>query len=231
MTKDTRTPTHAPRYELVRLSGRTDVVDFVTFMKNAARANASEVLVDATGASGVFPNAATPIAAIIQHYRDDGMVVRVLESPDSYFAHSRIRNPLHATPENLNLPDSRLSVVWAYERGHAMALADCLIEELSRKIVFGEGVLPAINWCLFEILDNVFEHAQSDTGYFMAQIHRNSQHLTICVADTGIGIHRSFYIGGTYRPRTAFDALTLAVREGVSSTGDRRGNGLSDLRA
>lgn len=111
-----------------------------------------------------------------------------------------------------------------------MSLADALIEELSRKLEFADGVLPSINWCLFEVLDNVFEHAQSDTGYFMAQIHKNSKQLSVCIADTGIGVHRSFYLGGVYRPRTAFDALTLAVREGVSRTGDRRGNGLYGLK-
>lgn len=218
------------QYELVRLAGRTDASDFAQFLRRAKQDGVAEVVVDARNASHVYPNGATPVAALIQHFRQGGMSVPVLDEPGSYFSHARVRNPLHATPENLNLPGTRLNVVWAYEREHAMALADCIVEELSRRIVFAPGTLPAVNWCLFEVLDNVFEHSNSTTGYFMAQIHHQSQQLTVCIADTGVGIHRSFYLGGVYRPQTAFDALTLSVREGVSSTGDRRGNGLFGLK-
>jgi len=105
-----------------------------------------------------------------------------------------------------------------------------VIEELAQRVVFGEGVLHALNWCLFEVLDNVFQHSECENGFFMAQLHRTTPRLLLCIADSGIGIHRSFYKGGKYRPPTPFDALTLAVRQGVSSTGDKRGNGLYGLK-
>jgi hypothetical protein len=150
--------------------------------------------------------------------------------PDSYFERSRVRNPILATPANLNEPGSRLDTVWAYTEDTVVGLTNCVIEELSERIEFGEGALHSLNWCLFEVLDNVFQHSECDTGFFMAQIHRFQKHLSLCVADAGIGVHRSFYKGGKYRPPTAFDALTLSVREGVSSTGDKRGNGLFGLK-
>jgi anti-anti-sigma regulatory factor/anti-sigma regulatory factor (Ser/Thr protein kinase) len=105
-----------------------------------------------------------------------------------------------------------------------------MIEELSQRIEFGDGALNAITWGLFEVLDNVFQHSEADTGFFMAQIHKINRHLTFCIADSGIGVHKSFYKGGKYRPPTAFDALTLSIREGVSGTGDKRGNGLFGLK-
>jgi anti-anti-sigma regulatory factor/anti-sigma regulatory factor (Ser/Thr protein kinase) len=218
--------------DIAHLASRSDVEDLATFLKAASVAGAPSVSLDARGATRVFPNAAAPAAAVIQHFRGLGMDVRVQTGRESFFERTRVRNPLLATEANLLEPGSRLSVAWAYAEEHAVALTNCVIEELGQRVEFAAGVLHALNWCLYEVLDNVFQHARSEHGYFMAQILRNSQTLAVCVADAGIGVHRSFHHGGHYRPPTAFDALTLAVRENVTSTGEARGrgNGLYGLR-
>src|SRR6476646_6885453 len=97
---------------LHQVSSRQNVLQLVTFLKSIAQRGEMAVLIDARDASGIYPNAATPIAAIIQHYRNKGFDVRILEKPDSFFAHTRIRNPLTASPMNLATPDSQLNVVW-----------------------------------------------------------------------------------------------------------------------
>jgi anti-anti-sigma regulatory factor/anti-sigma regulatory factor (Ser/Thr protein kinase) len=219
------------KQELGRLSGRGDVRDVVVFLRRALRDGYEAAELDVRDITSVYPNGAVPIAAIVNQFRAQGISVRFTHvSLGSYFDHSRVRNPLLATQENLREPGSRLDIVWAYTQDTAVDLTNAVIEELAQRIVFGEGVLPALNWCLFEILDNVFQHSESETGFFMAQLHKVNQRLLLCVADSGIGVHRSFYKGGKYRPPTPFDALTLAVRQGVSSTGDKRGNGLYGLK-
>jgi anti-anti-sigma regulatory factor len=220
-----------PRYELTRLSGRADVHDVVTFLRDAQRDGHESAELDVAHISSVYPNGAVPVAAVIDQFRALGLNVKFTNVlAGSYFEHSRVRNPLLATLSNLREPGSRLDVVWAYTEDTVVELTNCLIEELARRVVFGTGVLAALNWCLFEVLDNVFQHSECETGFFMAQIHRVNQRLLLCAADSGIGVHRSFFKGGKYRPRTPFDALTLAVRQGVSSTGDKRGNGLFGLK-
>ena len=218
--------------EIAELAGRADVEELVAFLKSAQAQGVERVQLDARVSARVFPNGATPAAAVIQHFRSAGMDVRVQTGPDSFLEHTRLGNPLLATEANLLEPGSRLNVLWAYTEEQAVTLTNCVIEELGQRIEFAPGVLNALNWCLYEVLDNVFQHARSEHGYFMAQILKNSQSLAVCVADAGIGIHRSFHLGGHYRPPTAFDALTLAVREGVTSTGEvrGRGNGLFGLR-
>ena len=219
------------RHELGRLSGRGDVRDIVAFLRKVQRDGIEVAELDVRYISSVYPNGAVPIAAIVDQFRAQGLTVRFTNvASGSYFHHSRVRNPLLATESNLREPGSRLDVVWAYTEDMAVQLASCVIEELAQRVVFGEGVLAALNWCLFEVLDNVFQHSESEAGFFMAQLHKINQRLLLCVADSGIGVHRSFYKGGKYRPPTPFDALTLAVREGVSSTGDKRGNGLYGLK-
>lgn len=221
-----------PVHDIAHLSNRSDVEDLAAFLTRAVADRITRVSLDARGATRVFPNGAAPAAAVIQHFRSVGVDVRVLSERDSFFERTRVRNPLLATEANLLEPGSRLSVLWAYTEEQAVALANCVIEELGQRVEFAPGVLHALNWCLYEVLDNVFQHARSEHGYFMAQILRNSQSLAVCVADSGIGVHRSFHLGGFYRPPTAFDALTLAVRENVTSTGEARGrgNGLYGLR-
>lgn len=219
-------------YEVLRLGGHTEVESVVRHLAKARSSGTPQVVLDATAVRGIFPNGAVPVAAAIQHFRESGTDVKFQTTPSSFADRTRVANPLTASERNLNEPGSRLDTVWAYTEEQAVGLANALLEDLAQTAEFATGVLDAFNWCLFEVLDNVFQHAGSEFGYVMAQLTGNRSHLSVCVADAGIGIHRSFTIGGHHRPASAFDAITLAVQEGVTSTADAgvRGNGLFGLR-
>ncbi|WP_433399801.1 STAS-like domain-containing protein [Streptomyces sp. CA-146814] len=218
-------------YTLHKLAGRYDVSDFLSAIKKSHDSGASSFVIDASDTRAIYPAGAAPTAAIIDHFRSEGMDVKFTNIPaGSFIERVRIRNPFVASKQNLNEPGSRLNTVWAYTEDSVFDLTNCVMEELAERIEFGNGVYAALNWCLFEVLDNVFQHSSNEVGFFMAQILKASNRLLLCVADAGIGVHRSFYVGGKYRPPTAFDAITLAVRQGVSSTGDKRGNGLYGLK-
>ena len=93
----------------------------------------------------------------------------------------------------------------------------------------GEGVHPAFNWCLWEVMDNVLQHSQAECGFVEAQAHPNTQRLAVCVADAGIGILESFR-GSRHRPRNEEDAITLAIQEKVTRDANvGQGNGLRGL--
>ncbi|MFF5741190.1 STAS-like domain-containing protein [Streptomyces althioticus] len=218
-------------YVLQKLAGRHDVSEFLGSIKKVHASGAKTFRIDASDTGTIYPAGAAPIAAIIDHYRSEGMDVRFTNIPaGSFVERVRIRNPLIASKDNLNEPGSRLNTVWAYTEHSVFDLTNSVMEELAERIEFSSGVFSALNWCLFEVLDNVFQHSNKEVGFFMAQILKSSNRLLFCVADAGIGVHRSFYQRGKYRPPSAFDALTLAVRQGVSSTGDKRGNGLYGLK-
>jgi anti-anti-sigma regulatory factor len=225
------TPVNVLRHSLHRLSGAGDVIEAMQVFRKAMRDGIARVEIDASDVVAVYPNGAVPFAAIVDSFKTAGLDIRFTNvRSDTFFEHTRTRSPLVSSPANLEGPASRLSLVWAYTEETAVGLADCIIEELSHRVEFGTGVLSALNWCLYEVLDNVFQHSKSETGFFMAQLLKTSRRLLFSVADAGIGVHRSFYLGKKYHPPTAFDSLTLAVRQGVSSTGDRRGNGLFGLK-
>ena len=93
----------------------------------------------------------------------------------------------------------------------------------------GEGVHTAFNWCLWEIMDNVIQHSQAESGFVEAQAHPNTRRLAVCVADAGIGILESFR-GSKHQPRNEEDAITLAIQERVTRDSNvGQGNGLRGL--
>ena len=78
-------------------------------------------------------------------------------------------------------------------------------------------------------MDNVIQHSSVSCGYVMGQITNDKNHLSICVFDNGIGILNSFK-GSQYTPEKSSDAITLALRKGVTRDCEiGQGNGLWGL--
>lgn len=90
------------------------------------------------------------------------------------------------------------------------------MDTIRRRVVCKPGVLEALEWCLYEVLDNVMQHAESGHGFVMMQLHPQSHRLAFAVADAGQGVQRSLAMSDIYKPTTAFDALTMAIEEGVT---------------
>ena len=221
------TPDDGLVHTLSSMSRWPDIADFI---RTCARAQREQrpLIVDLADCQPVWPNACVPIAAILQKYRADGLAVAI-RNETHFLKNTSFRNPVVASESNLR---SRRLVnsVWVYfDENEAIALTNELIRMLQKTVEMEDGVLEALNFCLFEVLDNVFQHSESDSGYLMAVLHGGGQKLALAIADTGIGVFNSFK-GSQYDPPTHFDALTLAVQAGVTSTGDKRGNGLFALR-
>jgi hypothetical protein len=180
-------------------------------------------------ATGFYPNAAVPVAAILQFARSEGLKVTMKNSPPLLEKMS-VRNPIEASQANLAGNDA-FSRVWVYFDHHqANYMTHAYMDSIRRRVVCETGVLEALEWCLYEVLDNVMQHAQSGQGFVMMQRHSLSHRLAIAVADTGQGVHRSLSMSDAYKPPTAFDALTLAIEEGVTRDKiSNQGNGLFGL--
>jgi len=122
--------------------------------------------------------------------------------------------------------------VWKFDSPEdVFKLVTEYIDEIYEVDIFEEkSILTAIEWCLNEVMDNVIQHADCEYGYVMGTIDTTKKIVSFCVADAGKGILESLKSSGTYMPKTATDAITLALREGV--TRDKsigQGNGLWGL--
>ena len=85
---------------------------------------------------------------------------------------------------------------------------------------------PDVPWTAVYAMRNVFQHAGASSGYFMFQVQQQQRRLSYCVADQGCGIFQSLSTS-IHKPASALDAITLAVRKGVTRNPQlNMGNGL-----
>ena len=151
--------------------------------------------------------------------------------------HSYLEKICFAAPLNLN-EDEILSAcdpfdrifIYEYKEGgspQAAAINQTIVNKLSSTALCEEGVLKGLNWCVYEIMDNVLIHSTSKHGYIMAQYHNKTNRIAICIYDYGIGIRDSLIAGGVYSD-DEISSIELALQEGVGD-GQGQGNGLFGL--
>jgi hypothetical protein len=137
--------------------------------------------------------------------------------------------PRQATHVNLSSSPIK-NVIWRYaNEREADGLSKVFVSQLEENIECGPGVLEALNWCLFEVMDNVFQHSHAGAGYAMMQLHYNNKRCVVAVADDGIGIQESFRESNVYQSRDEYEAIMLAIQEKVTSKAKNMGNGLYGL--
>lgn len=172
-----------------------------------------------------FPNIVVPLACAIDHLKRIGRKVRINKTFNE-LEETNYLNPLIATPEN-QLNSFLAGVVWKYEKSDDIyTLLAATIEHLSYKLEWGRGTLHALEWSLYELLDNVFQHSRAHAGFFMFQTQLQKRRLSYCIADQGCGIYQSLSTS-IHRPTSPLDAITLAVRKGVTrDLSTNMGNGL-----
>jgi len=232
-TSQTASPATTPLSASKRLAvnglGSADNADSILAACRSAVAGGGPLVLDFQDAHGFFPNGVVPAVAIVDHYRRAGLDVRMVNLPAPATA-MRIGAPIRATEDSLR-SEPTLARVWTYQdHNEANALTTAIVDAIRHRVECTVGVAEALEWCLYEVLDNVTQHAETAAGFVMAQHHATSKRLAVCVADTGIGIQRSLASSVAHRPRTAFDALTLAIREGVTrNPATNQGNGLFGL--
>ena len=205
-----------------------DVSNYIYCVNNLLLNNGyQDISINCSKATTFFPNAAVPICSYIDYLRDIGFVVNCT-SPSRPMLNTFIA-PLEATDINLQKKAESLSKIWKFDSNQIFNLVTALVYSISEHIVCQSGVLDSIEWSLNEVMDNVLQHSKANHGYVMAQVHRDSGRVTICVSDVGIGIHNSLK-HSKYHPRTASDSLTLSIKSGVTRSGEvGRGNGLFGL--
>ena len=187
----------------------------------------SEVLIRFDGVGRRFPNVTAPIAATVDYYRSHGVRFDI-EHGRAATPERTCIEPVDAATDLESGPEV-LSRVWRFDEHSAHSLADRIIGELLEQMDLGEGVHTAFNWCLWEVMDNVIQHSQTEHGFVETQAYPRTEHLAVCVADAGIGILESFR-GTKHRPRSEADAITLAIKEKVTRDSKiGQGNGLRGL--
>jgi anti-sigma regulatory factor (Ser/Thr protein kinase) len=78
------------------------------------------------------------------------------------------------------------------------------------------GVLQALSYCFYEVLDNVLIHAEKHLGTIITYNDEKRHELRIVVADDGIGVHQSLKVNELYRFITEEEALHAVIKDKVT---------------
>lgn len=184
-----------------------------------------------------FPNYSTLLAALLEYYKDKKNIKFKISNIRGYGNRIRLVNPykIDYINENQSIMDKVIKFTTPDE---AFEITNRYIETLIDSLPCEEGVIDTLQWCIFEILDNVFEHSEASSGFVMMQLHPKTHRCVISVADAGRGIHKAMYAGrfsnaiNLEKIRTADVAIAHALERGVTSKGkNNQGNGLHGLKA
>ena len=176
------------------------------------------------------PNRVVPVVGIADEYFSRGYDIRFKVSPYSRGEKALAGFNAHALRAEGAFA-SAFGRVWRFDNAREQTnLVNAMVLDLDKSGNLAKGVKQCFEWCLNEVTDNVLNHSSPNGlahGYVMVQYVPPEDRLKICVFDTGIGLKESF-AGSKYTPKTASDAIRLAVGKGVTN-GKGQGNGLWGL--
>ena len=188
-----------------------------------------DFVLDFSGSDAAFPNVCAPIAGILDFYSSNlETSFDVQNAPDYLDRTSTFAPRIVGVDESHK--HSPLDTVWKFSSSDEVhSLVNAYVGAVSSSATCEPGVIVGLNWCLYEIMDNVLQHADTTHGYVMGQIHPASRHIAICVYDHGRGILNSLR-NSEHRPASAVDAITIALQQGVTrDTNVGQGNGMWGL--
>lgn len=104
---------------------------------------------------------------------------------------------------------------------------EAIAEIVRQQLPEPESFLPALDWIMGEILENIFNHAQSTVpGVVCAQFFPKKHRLDLAICDAGRGLRAS--LAGSRPVYSHGHAIELAIARGVTSSESAgRGNGLA----
>ena len=212
-----------------------DVRKLVEFMNllpaSHELANAQTVELDLSRVPSFYPSFAAMFSAwFIAHSRDMSHTTFRVIAPQSQGAHSWLTKVgfFDLLKHGATSPrtDDVTVAIHPIAPGNS-ASAEAAIEHLSNLVRrnaegFAGDVLNSAQTAIAEVVENVSRHAHATTSSFVCgQYHPTTHKLSICVADSGIGLRRSFeeapYQPARERLEAGDDPLDLAIEPLMSS--------------
>lgn len=189
-----------------------------------------KIIIDLERIEKVFPYPTVPVAGYIHYFKEELNVDFEFINVPSYLKKIHFLSPDEINKTTTGQGSSFLDRVWLFHSSDDVhTLVNGFLSSIRKSCTVEEGILQACEWGLNEIMDNVIQHSDVNTGFVMGQVLKDSRILKISIFDYGRGIFQSLR-NSIHRPRNASDAISLAIQEGV--TRDQKvgqGNGMWGL--
>lgn len=103
-----------------------------------------------------------------------------------------------------------------FDEKNIYAVYQRVIETLTRHINIETTLLQALNYCFYEILDNVLIHSGKELGTVITYYNQEGHTLSLLVADDGQGIRNSLAENAKYANLSEPEALEMCIRDSVT---------------
>lgn len=189
-----------------------------------------KIIIDFEKVAAVYPYPTVPLAGYIHYFQKElGTEFEFINIP-TYLKKIHFLSPDEIDKSKIGVSTNFLDRVWLFHSSDDVhLLVDGFISSIRKAMVCEDGVIDACTWGLNEIMDNVIQHSNQNTGFIMAQVHKETNIIKVSIFDYGRGIYQSLR-NSVHRPRNATDAISLSIQEGV--TRDKKigqGNGMWGL--
>ena len=121
-----------------------------------------------------------------------------------------------------------LPVIEMFDNESIYSVYEDIVNTLKRQPDIELGILQALSFCFYEILDNVLTHSMKSCGTVVMKYTLEKARIQIMVLDDGIGIHRSLTENKAYRDISEAEALAKCMLDRVTD-GKGMGFGLYSI--
>jgi ABC-type transporter Mla MlaB component len=198
----------------------------------------TDVELDLSRLTKVFPNGALPLLVLLDRYRLQGKVKIRISGADSHKYLVGYDYLAYLDSEYFSTARMQPQAVHPFETDTELnLLINKKIDQVLSQAKFAPGVMTAFEWFLNEIAGNVLVHSQSNRGWLQVVVHPKARHIAVAVADGGIGVPSSIRTAPSLEGRFASNAsdsalIEVALRDGVTSKPDfGQGKGLTGTMA
>lgn len=184
-----------------------------------------DIVLNFENAGYVYAYPITTIVGIMHYFKTEHNINFIIKTKSSFLNQLGIIQQYSVKDGGFD----SLNKIWIYNNSdEANIITLKIIKNIRRHLLCAVGVLDTCEWALYEVMDNVIQHSEAKKGFVMASINPKNKILNICVFDYGVGIYNSLLRSCTYKPKNDADAISLAIKEGVTS-GNGQGYGLAGL--
>lgn len=206
------------------------VIDDLIMYLNSIKDSNKKIVLDFTGINNkTYSNSHTTISGIIDYYKEKGVDIDVIDN--GYISSTSVNKPIHFESSSDLSTKGIFDKVIRFDNANVDIVSDSIINQIKFLYACEKNFLPALSWCLKEIMDNVINHSGKNDGLIMAQAHPRRRQINVSIFDRGKGLLNTLSKSGEFSPKNELEAIDLALTAKVS--GDRnigQGNGMWGLK-
>lgn len=153
----------------------------------------AEVKFNISDLSWVSPALLLPLTAYVYHSNSEVVMndrsalsknyLKAISFPEGVDSVSEFQQKIQE--QKTYIPISLLKRDSQVERERLETLFGKMVYQVLGEI---EGARSAIYYPINELVTNIFEHSQQDTGFIFGQYYPSKKYLDICIADCGLGL-------------------------------------------